>query len=278
MDLPPGRQATRVRSSPRIPQEEAIDVAAPRGRGSARQAAGRGNPLEPPAPAVMREGPLLWVRLGLAGGLMAPPLFVSATVAVTLLDKPFVDESGWSAVHRSEVGWPSVVMLGPNGWLVIVALVACGALVIGFASALWQALGEAPPMRVAAGFLGAAGLALCLVAFRQDPLGYEGPASWHDRIHNAAYPAIPIGVTLAAGLTWLGARRRPRWRPMPRFSLVTVAVAGPSFVLTGVDSIAQLARYPLFGSLLLWMEALAVTAARGTSGGRTDPRLAGNTR
>jgi hypothetical protein len=224
----------------------------------------------------MREWPLAWVRLALVGGLMAPPLFVGATVVVTLLDKPFVDESGWSAVHRSEVGWPSVVMLGPNGWLVIAALVACGLLVVGFASALWQVVDEAAPMRIAAGLLGAAGLALCLVAFRQDPLGYEGPASWHDRIHNAAYPAIPIGVTLAAGLTWVGARRKPRCRLMPRLSLLTVAVAAPSFVLTGVDSIAQLARYPLFGSLLLWMEALAVTAVRGTSGGRTGPRSGGD--
>jgi hypothetical protein len=48
---------------------------------------------------------------------------------------------------------------------------------------------------------------------------------------------------------------------MARVSLATVAIAAPAFVLTGVDAIAQLARYPLFGSLLVWMEALAVTAA-----------------
>ena len=40
-----------------------------------------------------------------------------------------------------------------------------------------------------------------------------------------------------------------------------MAVAAPAFALTAVDAIAQLARYPLFGSLLVWMEALALTAA-----------------
>ena len=197
----------------------------------------------------------------MAGGLIAPPLFVAATVIVTLVDKPFVDDSEWSAVHRSEVGWPSVVMLGPNGWLVIAALVTCGGLVIGFASALWPLVPDAPLVRGAAVLLGAVGLALCLVAFRQDPLGFEGAASWHDRIHNAAYPVIPISGTVAAGLVWAGARRRAGWGRIARISLITVAVAAPAFVLTGVDPIAQLARYPLFGSLLVWMEALAVTAA-----------------
>ena len=198
----------------------------------------------------------------MAGGLVAPPLFVAATVAVTLIDKPFVDDSEWSAVHRSEVGWPSVVMLGPHGWAVIAALAVCGALVVGFAVALWRVVPDARLVRAAAVLLAVAGLALCLVAFRQDPLGFDGPASWHDRIHNAAYPVIPISCTAAAALVWAGARRRPGWRSMARISLVTVAVAAPAFVLTGVNPIAQLARYPLFGPLLLWMEALALTAAR----------------
>jgi hypothetical protein len=221
-----------------------------------------------------------WGRLGVAGGMIAPPLFVGATVVVTLVDKPFVDDSEWSAVHRSEVGWPSVVMLGPNGWVVIAALVTCGVLVICFASALWQLIPDARPLRVAAVLLGAAGLALCLVAFRQDPLGFEGASSWHDRIHNAAYPVIPICSTLAAGLVWWWARRRPGWQGMGRVSLATVAVAAPAFVLTGVDAIAQLARYPLFGSLLVWIEALAVTAGatkRRQAGGAEQVRSSART-
>ncbi|MGZ8620956.1 MAG: DUF998 domain-containing protein [Actinomycetota bacterium] len=214
-----------------------------------------------------------WARLGVAGGLIAPPLFAGATVIVTLVDKSFVDDSGWSAVHRSEVGWPSVVMLGPHGGLVIAAFVTCGVLIIAFASALWVLVPDAPLIRAAALLLGAAGLALCLVAFRQDPLGSEGVASWHDRIHNAAYPVIPITGTVAAGLVWAGVRRRAGWRGMARISLITVAVAAPAFLLTGVDPIAQLARYPLFGSLLVWIEALAVTAA-----GEAGRRRAGGTR
>lgn len=195
-------------------------------------------------------------------GLIAPPLFVAATVAVTLADRRFVERSEWSAVHRSEVGWPSVVMLGPNGWVVVAALAACGVLVIAFASALWALVSGAPALRAAALLLCAAGVGLCLVAFRQDPLGSDGPASWHDRVHNAAYPVIPISCTAAAALVWAGARPRPAWRRMGRVSLVAVAIAAPAFVLTGVDPIAQLARYPLFGALLVWMEALALTARR----------------
>jgi hypothetical protein len=49
---------------------------------------------------------------------------------------------------------------------------------------------------------------------------------------------------------------------MARISLLALAVAAPAFLLTAVDPIAQLARYPLFGALLVWMEALALTAAR----------------
>ena len=98
-----------------------------------------------------------WARLGLAGGVVAPLLFVGATVIVTLVDKPFVDDSEWSAVHRSEVGWPSVVMLGPNGGVVIAALVTCGVLVIGFASALWLVVPDAPRVRAAAVLLGSSG-------------------------------------------------------------------------------------------------------------------------
>ena len=82
------------------------------------------------------------------GADRAAPL-VAATVIVTLADRSFVDDSEWSAVHRSEVGWPSVVMLGPNGGFVIAALVTCGVLVMGFASALWRVVpmrpGCAPP-------------------------------------------------------------------------------------------------------------------------------------
>src|SRR5215210_4763292 len=120
--------------------------------------------------ALQRAG--LSAQLAVLGGVIAPPLFVAATVGVTLVDKQFVADSEWSAVHRSEVGWPSVV---------IAALVICGLLVIGLASALWQLVPDARLVRVAAVALGVAGLAMCLVAFRQDPLGSEGAASWHDR-------------------------------------------------------------------------------------------------
>ena len=71
---------------------------------------------------------------------------------------------------------------------------------------------------------------------------------------------IPIGGTLAAALVWAGAPQTPRWRRMARISLATVAVAAPAFVLTGSTRSRQLARYPLFLSLLVWMEALALTA------------------
>src|SRR5215210_5242617 len=102
--------------------------------------------------ALQRAG--LSAQLAVVGGVIAPPLFVAATVGVTLVDKQFVDDSEWSAVHRSEVGWPSVVMLGPNGPVVIAALVICGLLVIGLASALWQLVPDARLVRVAAVALG----------------------------------------------------------------------------------------------------------------------------
>lgn len=204
----------------------------------------------------------MWTRLGLAAGLVAPPLFVAATVAVTLVDRGFVADTEWSAVHRSEVGWPSVVLLGPHGGWAIAALATCGALTVAFAAALWRIVAGAPLLRAAAILLAGVGISLALVAVPQDPLDYDGPASWQDRLHDAAYPPIPIGATLAAALVWAGARRRPGWAPMARISLAAVIVAAPAFALTAVDDVAQLARFPLFGSLLVWTEALALTAAR----------------
>lgn len=200
--------------------------------------------------------------LGAAGGLLAPALFLAATVGVTVADRAFVADSPWSAVHRTEVGWPSVVQLGPHGGLVVAAFVVCGALVVGLAAAVWSTVPGAPALRLAAVLTGIAGLALCAVAVPQDPLGTTGPPSWQDRVHSGAYPFIPICGTLAAALVWAGGRRRHGWRGMARFSLATVALAAPAFVLTGLDPVAQLARYPLFGALLAWLAALAVTTLR----------------
>jgi hypothetical protein len=67
----------------------------------------------------------------------------------------------------------------------------------------------------------------------------------------------------------------PRCRSGPPGSRCAVAVAAPAFVLTAPDPIAQLARHPLFGTLLVWMEALAITAGAEAGHGRetwTSPR------
>lgn len=53
-------------------------------------------------------------------------------------------------------------------------------------------------------------------------------------------------------------RKQPRGPRQGKPALAVLPVIVPAFLLTGVEAIGQLARYVLFGGLMLWLELLAL--------------------
>jgi hypothetical protein len=200
---------------------------------------------------------VLW--FGAGAGVLAPPLLVVALVVATVAEWSFLRAIGWSALERSAVEWPSVLALGRVAWLVVAAFVACGALGLAFAVALACEL-PTRAARVGAGFLGLVSTTLVVVALRADRP--DAPPSWHGRIHNDVYPLIPAASVAAAALLAYGLWRVSAWRGQARLALAALLVIVPALALTNVSPVAQLARYFLFGALLLWLEGLAVALSR----------------
>lgn len=207
----------------------------------------------------LRSAP--WLRLGLLAGLVAPPLLVGSTVLLTILDHEYLHDQGWSAVQRNEVQWPSLLMLGPHGHIAIAVVAVSGVLFTAFAVALANRV-QATPVRVVAMLLGIAGVSLCLVAFPPDSPGHTAPASWHHVIHNIAYPFILATCLAAVVVTWTYARRDEEWRVMEKISATVFLVAVVALATTLTESAAQLGRYFLFSSLLVWVTSLALTVRR----------------
>ncbi len=149
-------------------------------------------------------------------------------------------------------------MVGPRGELLSAAFAVSGVLVVGSGMALWQS-DHQPRVRIIAALVVVAGAALSLVAFPPDAPGTSDAPSWQDRIHNVAYPVIPVAGLIGMAVALGGDRTRRRWRRMAGLSAATLVVALPGFALTFTDDLPQLGRYFLFGGLLAWVEGLALT-------------------
>lgn len=193
--------------------------------------------------------------LGALAGVLAPLVLVVVLVVVTAAERPYLDRIGWSAIHRTAVEWPSLLALGHLGWLVVATFIVCGCLGFFFALSLARSM-PTTSARLGAWFLALVSLALAGVAFKADPPG--SPASWHGRIHNDVYPIIPAASIGAAALLAFGLRRLPRWGIHGRLALMALCVIALALALTNIADIAQLARYFLFGALLVWLETLAL--------------------
>jgi Protein of unknown function (DUF998) len=203
----------------------------------------------------MRRATWLAVLGGWAG-LAAPALLALVFAALTLVERHYLSGIGWSPLRRTAVQWPSVLALGPYGWVETVALVACGLLGLCFAAALYAEM----PTRVSragAVFIGVIAVAVVLTAFRADPPGAGTAASWHDRVHNGVYPLIPLGSVAAAVCLAAGLRGDRRWRAAATLSLLAVCSFIVALGLSYVDEIAQLARYFFFGPLFAWVALFA---------------------
>ena len=197
-------------------------------------------------------------------GALAPPAFVLVLVPLTLASRGYLADVGWSPVERRDVMWPSILAVGPHGWVMAVLFPVCGVAAVAFAAAL-------PPLlptraaRAAAALVALVGVALALLAFETD-VGPDAGPTWHGVIHDVAYPPIPAAAIAAAALLAAGARGIPGWAGVARLSAWAVPALGAAFALTAVAPIAQVARYALFGGMLVWFQAVAVTALRRDRG------------
>lgn len=205
-------------------------------------------------------------RVGVVAGVGAPCLLAVVFVVLTLVQRSFLERGGWSALHRSAVEWPSVLELGPQGWVMQAALVVSGALGVIFGVCAFR-MYRFRALRVAAALLVLMSCAVAAMAFPPDSPGAR-TQSWHDAAHNGIYPVIPL-TALCAALV-LGVSLRPAGARLAIWaSRVFVVVAVVALLVSMVDAVAQLTRFVLFGALLAWFVVIAFPLKRpGSLDGR----------
>jgi hypothetical protein len=201
------------------------------------------------------------LTLGAGSGKLAPALLALVFAALSFAERGFLQHEGWSPVHRTAVEWPSLLELGRYGWIETAAFIVSGVLGLAFAITLRLTL----PTRLArngASALGLMSVAVGCMAFHPDVPGRSLSETWHSALHNGIYPVIPISALIASICFALGLRHKPNWSVEARSSAGFLVVALLALGLTNVTSIAQLARYFLFGPLLIWTECLAIRTWR----------------
>jgi hypothetical protein len=212
------------------------------------------------------ERTMLWPgpRLTAAAGLAGPPLMAGSILILTLRQVAFMRSLGWHPLRAPTVDWPSGLALGPDGgWMVATFLVSGGLLAL-FAAGLHRQLaatGRAPwgPL-----LLGAAGLALALLAFKTDPTYLPAPRTLAGVVHDGAY--VLLGLTLFPGMLLLARdlRHRPGWRAHAPLTALTVALAAPAFVLKGLSFylfLAAVLGWFLLTAYLLWRQGATQAVA-----------------
>ncbi len=199
---------------------------------------------------------------------MVCPLFVLAVTVLTLVDRSFLSAVDWSPVHRTRVEWPSVLELGPHGGVLVAAFVVCGFLVASTGAAT-AVVGPSRRVRGVGAAVLLAGIALALEAFRPDRTA-RSPASWHDVVHNAAYPVIVVCALVAcSALGSVGASGS--WPRSTRASQVALlfllGMLGASFVY----AVAQIARDVALAVMLVWLEVVALDFWSSLRASREQP-------
>src|SRR5205823_3420369 len=121
------------------------------------------------------------------------------------------------------------------------------------ASAVWSAAVGRGELIVAV-LVAVMSAAIAFESFRPDSPRATAGASWHDALHNAVFPAIPIAGLAAAAVAVFTGRRAERPYISASASGVLLGAMIAGLALTRLDSIAQLARYFFFGALLVWIE------------------------
>lgn len=195
--------------------------------------------------------------LALAGAI-APVLFAVVVTLLTLVEYEFARSLGWDPIRRTDAGWPSVLALADSGWLLVATLASCGVLGVAFALGLYRATRGAAWTALGTGLLGLLSVAVALEAFRTDPPASVAPATWQGDVHDTVYPVVVACALAAPAVLARALWNEPGWRAYGRYSLATAAILLATLVLQTRSAYAQLVEYAFFGSLLLWLELLAL--------------------
>jgi hypothetical protein len=189
-------------------------------------------------------------------GIGGPILFAGVLVTLSFLEHDFMLTLGWNPLTAPTRGWPSGLALGPWGFVMTAAFIASGLMLVFFAFGLRHAFRAAPAGSTASILLALAGFAMTFLAFSTDPTKSAAPATWHGRIHDAAF--IILGVALLASLVAFGFvfRTENKWHANAVISWVTAALIVPSFIVKGI------AFYFFLAAFLAWCEADAVRLLR----------------
>jgi len=172
-----------------------------------------------------------WRTTAAVAGIIGPLWLGGTIAALTVAQDSFMRELGWDPLRAPTMDWPSGLALGPHGAWLTAAFLGCGALLVPFASGLEQDL--PPGSRVGPRLLALSGAALALLAFPTDPTLAGGPRTVPGLIHDGAF--VLLGLTLLPGMVLVGARmlRDQAWRAHGLYTLATIGLAAPAFVLKG---------------------------------------------
>ena len=189
--------------------------------------------------------------------MLAPALFAVVVAALTIVQSDFLRSVGWDPVRRSEAGWPSVLALGEYGWVQVANFAVSGLLEAAFA------VGLARPLRRTSATIGCmllavTGVGLALEAFKPDAPAGSGSPTWHDEIHGTVFPVVVTSAMATAFVLAVGLWNERGWRGYGLYSLLTATVALGTLPLQTASAFGQLFEYVFFGSLLLWLELLAI--------------------
>lgn len=181
-------------------------------------------------------------------------------VAMTIAERRYLQAVGWSPIHRTPTEWPSILALGPRGWLLTVSFLIAGVL----GAFIGVELGNVAPtwgLRIAAVMFTIMNIMLMLVAFSADSPDATG-TSLHGRVHDTAYPLLLLAATVSAVLMATNREVDACWRRLRFTSRVAAALLLCSAAVTNIDTIAQAGRYLLLTVLLGWAHTVARAAAR----------------
>ncbi len=191
---------------------------------------------------------------------LAPAGLALVLLILSFSERDYLRAIGWSPVRRTRTEWPSVLALGPRGWVLTAAFVAAGALAVPVG---WWLLTTARRGVLYAGsilFI-VMGAGVMAVAFSADP-PTASKESWHAHIHNVAYPVLVVAAISSAVLFSFAQSDGSDWRGLRTASRLVLPVFLTGVLISRFNTVAEPGRYVLIGGLLAWTYTTARVAVR----------------
>jgi hypothetical protein len=200
-------------------------------------------------------------------GLVAPPLFATGLVGLSLLQWHYLRDLGFSWSDHGDSAWPSGLAQGPVGFAQVVNFLVFGILLLWFFSGLRREIRSGDRGRITSELLIAFGASWLLVAFPEDGPPFGEPSTWSGYLHGLGFLGVIVSSVAAMTATGLALRHRDEWRGFTTGSLL--AAAGVFFFLFVLVFALELATtvgiYGFFTVVLVWVEALALRLRSVTS-------------